>query len=363
MLPNVSRRPVHVQMRNTLLKCHLYLSLVCGLVLLVVAVTGCALVFELQMDRWFDPSVSYAASGPPLPLANLSAALAATPGQKISEFNFGPPGTSVMAKMTGGRRVYLDPATAHVLGVREGEPPSFWVRHIHRELAAGVFGANVVRIASFAVIFQSISGMILWWPRKRLRVKTHGSLRRFSFDLHHSAGFFSALFLAVIAATGIVKGYGDALQPFFDRVTGSPAGVRTRASKSGPHQASIDDALRAAQAALPSASVGRVTLPKTATASYLITMKYPGDSTVPGRSWVVVDRYSGKAIAQQDSRTAPAGAQIPIVNRAIHVGGIFGVPTRILAFLTGLALLGQLITGLVLWRKKAAVGASRAVAA
>jgi uncharacterized iron-regulated membrane protein len=333
-------------------------------ILLVVAITGCALVFELQMDRWFDPSVSYAAPGPALPLANLAAAaLAATPGHKITEFNFGPRGTSVMAKMTSGRRVYLDPATARVLGVREGEAPSFWVRHIHRELAAGVFGANVVRIASFAVIFQSISGIILWWPLKRLRVKTHASLRRFSFDLHHSAGFFSALFLVIIAATGIIKGYGDALQPFFDRVTGSPAGVRTVASKPGPHHASIDDALRAAQAALPGSVVGRITLPKTATGSYLITMKYSGDCTVPGRGWVVVDRYSGQAIAQQDSRTAPAGAQIPIFNRAIHVGGIFGVPTRILAFLTGLALLSQLFTGLVLWRKKAAVGASRVMAA
>ena len=351
-------------MRNLLLKSHVYVSLTCALILLVVAITGCAPVFELQMDCWLDPSVSYAAPGPALPLASLvAAALAATTGQKVTEFNFGPPGTSVMAKTTGGRRVYLDAATARVLGVREGEPPSFWVRHIHRELAAGVLGANVVRAASFAVIFQSISGMILWWHWKRLRLKTNGSLRRFSFDLHHSAGFFSGLFLAIIAATGIVKGYGDALQPFFDRVTGSPAGVRTVASKPGSYQASIDDALRAAQAALPGAAVGRITLPKTATASYLITMKYPRDSTVPGRSWVVVGRYSGQAIAQQDARTAPAGAQIPIVNRAIHVGGIFGVPTRILAFLTGLALLAQLFTGLVLWCKKSAVPASRVMAA
>lgn len=351
-------------MRNLLLKAHLYVSLSSGLVLLVVAITGCALVFELQMDRWLDPSVSYATPGRALPLANLAAsALAAAPGQKITELNFGPPGTTVMAKMSGGRRVYVDPATARILGVREGEPPSFWVRHIHRELAGGVLGANVVRIASFAVIFQSVSGVILWWPLKRLKVKTGSSLRRFSFDLHHSAGFFSALFLAIIAATGIIKGYGDALQPFFDRITGSPAGVRTLASKPGPHQASIDDALRAAQASLPGAAVGRITLPKTATASYLITMKYPDDSTVPGRSWVVVDRYRGQAIAQQDARTAPAGAQIPIVNRAIHVGGIYGIPTRILAFLTGLALLAQLFTGLVLWRKKTVVSASRSIAA
>jgi len=351
-------------MRNTILKLHLYTSLAAGLVVLVVAVTGCALVFELQMDRWLDLSVSYATPGEALPFAKLApAALQTASGQKIVEWNFGPPGTTIMAKMSGGRRVYIDPPTGRVLGVREGEPPSFWLRHIHRELGAGVFGANVVRIVSFLVIFQSLSGLYLWWPLKRLRIKTNASLRRFSFDFHQSVGFFSSLLLCVIAATGVIKGYGDALQPFFDKITGSPAGVRTLTSKPGPHQVSTDDAARAAAAALPGAAFGRITMPKTAAASYLITMKYPGDSTVPGRSWVVVDRYSGQVLARQDARTAPAGAQIPIVNRAIHVGGIYGIPTRLLAFLTGLALVAQLVTGLVLWRKKASVPANRAMAA
>ena len=84
-------------------------------------------------------------------------------------------------------------------------------------------------------------------------------------------------------------------------------------------------------------------------------MKYPGDSTAPGRSWVVVDQYTGQVLGSQDARTAPAGAQIPIVNRAIHVGGIFGVPTRILAFLTSLAVLVQLVTGLAMWWRKRGV--------
>ena len=83
-------------------------------------------------------------------------------------------------------------------------------------------------------------------------------------------------------------------------------------------------------------------------------MKFPGDSTAPGRSWVVVDRYSGAILGSQDARTAPLAAQIPIVNRAIHVGGIYGVPTRILAFLSSLAVMGQIVTGLVIWWRKPA---------
>jgi uncharacterized iron-regulated membrane protein len=341
-------------MRNAALKIHLYTSLAAAIVLVVVGVTGCLLVFELQMDRWLDPSVSYVAGGPAVPLVRLKAAASeAAPGQTVLNFDFGPEGTTVMAKMSGGSRVYLDPSSARVVGVLQGEPPSYWVRHVHRELVGGPVGAFIVRVAAMLVVVQCLTGLYLWWPLKRVRVRFDASLRRVSFDLHNSIGFLSSLLLMIVAVTGVVKGYGDALQPFFDRITGSPAGVRALLSKPGPATASIDAAWQTARAALPGAAVGRITLPRTATASYLITMKYPGDSTVPGRSWVVVDRYSGGVLGRQDARSAPAGAQIPILNRAIHVGGIWGVPTRILAFLTSLAMLMQLGTGLVLWRKRA----------
>jgi uncharacterized iron-regulated membrane protein len=73
---------------------------------------------------------------------------------------------------------------------------------------------------------------------------------------------------------------------------------------------------------------------------------------------VVVDQYSGQVLGSQDARTAPAASQFPIVNRAIHVGGISGAPTRILAFVMTLAILVQLFTGLVMWWKKRAVKAA-----
>jgi uncharacterized iron-regulated membrane protein len=46
-------------MHDALLKIHRYVALGVSLVLVVVGVTGCLLVFELRMDRWLDPQVSY----------------------------------------------------------------------------------------------------------------------------------------------------------------------------------------------------------------------------------------------------------------------------------------------------------------
>jgi uncharacterized iron-regulated membrane protein len=54
----------------------------------------------------------------------------------------------------------------------------------------------------------------------------------------------------------------------------------------------------------------------------------------------------------QNSRTPPAGTRYVIMNRAIHTGDIFGIPSKIVASLACLAVLGQLVTGIYLWWKK-----------
>jgi uncharacterized iron-regulated membrane protein len=159
--------------------------------------------------------------------------------------------------------------------------------------------------------------------------------------------------MCVLSVTGLVKVYGDKLQPFFDRVTGSPTMTRDLPSKAGlASMVSIDDAVAIARNRLPGARLARIIPPKEKTGSWVVQMKFLGDSTVPGRSWVVVDQYSGSVSSSLDARTAPAGSRIPIINRAIHVGGIYGVPTRILAFLSGLAVLLQTATGYFLWWRK-----------
>ena len=73
---------------------------------------------------------------------------------------------------------------------------------------------------------------------------------------------------------------------------------------------------------------------------------------------MVLNQYDASILGFQDSRTAPIGTQITIQNRAIHVGGIFGAPSRVLAFLTSLSVIVQTMTGFFLWwRRRKAVPA------
>ena len=352
--------------RKNVFNLHLYLALVTSLFLLVICLSGSMLVFELQMDRWLDPSLSFvprpAGDGSRVPYtAILNQLKDQFPSQQVTELDLGAEGTSVIAKLSGvPTRVFFNPYSGQILGSRPGEPPSYWLRHIHRELAAGPLGAQLVRFTTLVVLFQSVSGVYLWWPLKRVTVNWGSNWRRVNFDLHHAVGFFSSAFVCLIAVTGLIKGYNDQLLPFFDRVTGTIAGGKAIDSKTrrGSSSATMDEAVATAQRQMPGAAIARLTPPKGPNGSFLVTMKYPGDSTAPGRSWVVVDQYSGDVLASQDARTAPLAARIPIINRGIHVGGIMGVPTRILAFLTSISILSQLATGLFLWWRKQGVSSS-----
>jgi uncharacterized iron-regulated membrane protein len=343
--------------RKTIFKAHLYAALATGCILIVIAFTGCLLVFELQMDRWLDPAVSYVEpKGERVPLTTILTRLqSAYPGLKVTELNFGGPESSLMARI-GGHRVFVNPYTSEIIASRFGEPASYHLRHLHRELMAGKTGAFIVNWVTLLLVFQSLSGLYLWWPLKRTTVKLSGSWRRLNFDLHHAVGFFSSAFICVLCITGLVKAYGDKLQPFFDRATNSPTMTRDVPSKpaNAMSTVSIDEAVATAKVRLPGAALARIIPAKDKNGSWVVQMKFPDDSTVPGRSWVVIDQYSGAVLSSLDARTAPAGSKIPILNRAIHVGGLYGAPTRILAFATGLVVLLQTVTGYIMWWRKRA---------
>lgn len=152
-------------MRKSIYTLHVYSALVTGLILVVIAVTGCLLVFELRMDRRLDPAVSYIEpKGDPAPFGTIMEQLnAAYLRQKITEINVGEPGISVMARVSG-KRVFVNPYTGRIIDSRTGEPASFHLRHLHRELAGGKMGATIVNVTTFLLLLQSLPVYIYGGP-------------------------------------------------------------------------------------------------------------------------------------------------------------------------------------------------------
>jgi uncharacterized iron-regulated membrane protein len=216
-------------------------------------------------------------------------------------------------------------------------------------------GGRIESCASLAVIFLSLSGLYLWWPLKQVKIEWKGMRRRTLFDLHNTVGIFSLVFLLILAATGAVMGFDEKTTPFFFKLTGSPPPSRPPRN-SDPHPVDAkpitpDEAIDVARTALPGATPFAIAVPGP-NGVYFIRSRYPEDLTPGGRSQIVVDQYSGKVLFALGSRTAPAAVRMVIATRAIHTGDIFGMPSKIVLSLASLMAVMQLVSGVVMWRKR-----------
>ena len=77
-------------------------------------------------------------------------------------------------------------------------------------------------------------------------------------------------------------------------------------------------------------------------------MRFP-KITPGGRSRVYVDRYTGSVLGAESTRRAQMGTRIGNQIRSIHTGDWFGKPTEAVWLVAALALVGQAITGLLMW--------------
>jgi len=86
-----------------------------------------------------------------------------------------------------------------------------------------------------------------------------------------------------------------------------------------------------------------------------VRARFPEDLTPGGRSRVLIDSYTGAVMAADSSRPAPGGRRVETLNRAIHTGDVFGIPSKIVMSITSLMAPVQLLTGVMLWvrRKRA----------
>ena len=119
-----------------------------------------------------------------------------------------------------------------------------------------------------------------------------------------------------------------------------------------------DRAVEVARATLPGAAPISVNVPPP-NGTYLISARYPEDRTPGGRSRLVVDQYTGHVLAVESSRTAPAGSRLVTLNRAIHTGDLFGIPSKSIMSLASLAVVAQLVSGLALWMTARSAAARR----
>jgi uncharacterized iron-regulated membrane protein len=335
-----------------LFKLHRIGGVAAGLFLLILGVSGSVMAFSGEIDSLLHPSLFRVASqGQPLPLGQLasSAASALHPGESIGTC---VPSTRADASYSfivfGGRdriprQIFVDQYTGRVLGSLSGLQFITIMKALHS--IAGVMGCS-----SLILAFLALSGLYLWWPRKRIKIGLSGDGQGLSFDLHNAIGLFSSLFLLLFAITGTYM----AFEPLFYAITRSKPVTQPAFSmpQIGLKPVSLDLVATAANNTLPGATVLWINIPRQPPEAYFAKMRFPEDRSDNGSSMVWIDQYSGKVLAVSSSRTAPLGNKIQNVNRLIHTGSVFGNGGRAFAAFVSLILVLQTVTGVQLWRNR-----------
>jgi uncharacterized iron-regulated membrane protein len=210
-------------LRNVFFWTHLSIGLLAGGLILLMSVTGVMLGFERQMIAWIDgtPRVAIGAAASPLPLDSLLARAGiarADIASVVIKRDASQPVT-LRLRERGAAPVYLDPTTAAVLTpTGDGSGQRFfsalrrWHRYVGAEAGELRTQMKVLNgTANLIFLGLVLSGLYLWWPRRwsvaRLRATALPQLKHRAghardFNWHNSLGFWFALPLAIIIATG-----------------------------------------------------------------------------------------------------------------------------------------------------------------
>jgi len=355
--------------RRLFVNLHLALGLSCSVFLLIMGVTGAFLAYEYSFDRLLNPKLfRVSPQGRRLLLSDLIRIVRqANPGAKVVLIDLAAvagnrPDVSYSVQIlrpvsTSQVNVFIDPYTGRILGERHGIGFAAQVHEFHFNLGMGNAGRMITAVLSGAMVVLALSGLVLWWPRKLLRINRNASAGRLNFELHNIVGFYCSLFVLLFGTTGVILYDAEVLTPALDRLATQPdqrePAVYSRPTPASTKTIGPDEVAVIAAGALPGARVSQVVLPKGLRGGYRVRLKFPEDFQTPGRSHVHVDQYTGEVLWSQSTRhTAPGTLYVKFWNREVHNGTAFGAPFQFAAAFTGLAVPLLAITGPLIWFRK-----------
>ena len=348
-------------------KVHLYVGLALSLLLVVLSLTGSALVFRDAIDRALNPELLQVdPGGERIGLAQvLRRVQTAYPRTTPQLIEFPRvPDQPYTVWLKGEKQAYVDPYRGTVLGLRSSEEGAMNVLFaLHAELLAGQTGAWIVGVSGLLLVLLSGTGLVLWWPalrmtRRRMLLRLTLAWRhgwtRLNYDLHRAGGFYTALFVLLVALTGSGLIFYESTGAALSWVTGSPPSLPPPPSSQAipaSSKAAItpDAAVAAAARALPDAAMTFLYLPQTKEAPVTVRLRTPGEWHPNGRSFTYVDQYSGEVLRVDDAREAPQDRRVLHTLYPLHIGAVGGPLVRILYLVLGLAPTVLVVTGTVIW--------------
>lgn len=359
-------------------KVHLWLGLISGLLVFIIAITGCLYAFkdeiqnttetfrfvQSQNKSFLPPSEIRKIADKQLPNKHLHAVLYMGKEGSVRAIYY--------SEEAYYYTVYIDPYSGEVLQVKDmtkGFFPFVLDGHFYLWLPDEI-GQPVVATATLVFVVMMLSGWYLWWKRKkgsdgqRFKIKWSARWRRKNYDMHNVLGFYVTAIALTFAITGLVWGFewfantyyavasgGKAIVPYYDPASDSTANVN---SSDIP---AIDKVWIKMLQEYPKAEAIEVHIPENEFSSIAANAN-PDASTYWKIDYRYFDQYTLKELSVNhiwNRFDNVSGAdKLMRMNYDIHIGAIFGLPGKILAFFASLIIASLPATGFLIWwgRKK-----------
>lgn len=207
---------------------HLWLALGLGLYIVVLSVSGSAVVFRRELNQWLVPRTVDSTVGERLTGEALRAAVAGVyPRATIVDVRepARPERPVFVSLEQDGERTdrLFDPFAVRDLG--ESFPATLrvveWFVDLHDNLLAGRTGRVVNGVGGFLFLPLIATGVWIWWPGVRhlgrgLIVGRPSATRRFLWQLHGVLGIWSLALLFVWAATAVYFAFPEPFEQTID---------------------------------------------------------------------------------------------------------------------------------------------------
>ncbi len=364
-------------MKKLLISMHRWVGLVIGLLLVLVGISGSALVYRADIERW--QTAPYRNVEPLDEVRSIDdwvvAARAFAPRKVLARITFPADerdAAQVFVRLAGARNlkqselevVYVDPYRAVALGSKQANSGlMWWLQDFHYALFSGEPGLKFNGLGAAALVLLALSGPVLWWPgwKRRaaaLRVRSRPVAAKWR-DLHAVSGVFLCLALLLIGVTGVYYAFRSTSAAVVMLSTGNAArAVPQSPPQAGTSMLSLQNLLTRAQALQPQAHFDELRPARAPGGAASLTFRDRGER-VFARHRLFLDPQSGALLRLDHYDQLTASERLMANMQPWHFGYFAGRWSQWLWVLAGLLPAFLFGSGMWLWLRKFPIGVTR----
>lgn len=353
-------------------KIHLWLGLSSGIIVFIIAVTGCLYAFQEEIQNITEEYRFVEKQDKPFLLPSQLEKIARKefPDKALHAIKYNGSEKSAEAiffhyEPTYYHIVYLDPYSGEVLekaNMEEGFFRFILDGHYYLWLPHEI-GQVVVASATLIFLVLLISGLILWYPRNknatkqrfRFKWKKGTKWKRKNYDLHNITGFYVFLIALIFAITGLVWGFQWFAYSYYTVLGGEkslvyedPISTKSRLILEKP----VDKVWAIMQKEYPNAKSIEVHPPENDSTTIAANAN-PEEGTYWKTDYRYFDQYTleekevNHIFGKYDN--AAISDKLMRMNYDLHTGAVFGLAGKIFAFLISLLIASLPVSGFYIW--------------